>query len=302
MKPSYAKMQSKPNARLDLPDLELVLALHRGRTLAGAAERLQVDTSTVFRSIKRIEKDLGELLFERSRQGYAATELGLELAGYAERIEAQLEGAREAALNTSPTPSGTLRITTTDSVMQSVLLPAMARFRQLYPQIELELIASNALANLSHRDADIAIRATRSPPDHLVGIRLGTLEAAVYASKAYLEAHRHIPDYRDMDWIALDATLPDHPSQRWRRQQFPHVRPRYRMNSVLSVAGAIVQGMGVGVVPLAVLRDHPLVEIVDGPIAELETELWALAHPDTRHLQRMKLMFEFLRSSLGLNG
>lgn len=296
MKPSYARTQSK----LDLPDLELVLALHRGRTLAGAAERLQVDTSTVFRSIKRIEKELGELLFERSRQGYLATELGLALAGYAERIESQLEGAREAVLDTASSPAGSLRITTTDSVMHSVLLPAMARFAQLYPQIELELIASNALANLSHRDADIAIRATKQPPEHLVGVRLGKLEAAVYASKAYLEAHRHIPDYRDMDWIALDASLPDHPSQRWRRLHLPKVLPRYRMNSVLSVAGAVVQGMGVGVVPLAVFRDNPLVEVVHGPVAELETELWALAHPDTRHLQRMKVMLEFLRSSLGL--
>lgn len=297
MKPSYARTQSK----LELPDLELILALHRGRTLAGAAERLDVDTSTVFRSIKRIEKDLGELLFERSRQGYAATELGLELAGHAERIESQLEQAREAALHTGSTPSGTLRITTTDSVMQSVLLPAMARFSRLYPEIELELVASNALANLSHRDADIAIRATKQPPEHLVGIRLGTLASAVYASKAYLEAHRDIPDYRDMDWIALDATLPDHPSQRWRRLHHPKVLPRYRMNSVLSVAGAVIHGMGVGVVPLAVFRDNPLVEIVDGPIAELETELWALAHPDTRHLQRMKVMFDFLRTSLGLS-
>lgn len=296
MKAPYAKTQSA----LDLPDLELVLALHRGRTLAGAAERLKVDASTVFRSIKRIEKDLGELLFERSRQGYAATELGLELAGYAERIEAQLEGAREAALNTSSEPSGTLRITTTDSVMQAVLLPAMARFAQVYPRIELELVVSNALANLSHRDADIAIRATKQPPEHLVGVKLGRLEAAVYGSKAYLEAHRDVPDYRDMDWIALDATLPDHPSQRWRRLRHPKVAPRYRMNSVLSVAGAVVNGMGVGVVPLMLFRDNPLVEIVDGPIAELETELWALAHPDARHLQRMKVMFEFLRGALGL--
>ncbi|MCA1854487.1 LysR family transcriptional regulator [Massilia oculi] len=295
MKPPYARTQSK----LDLPDLELVLALHRGRNLAGAAERLGVDTSTVFRSIKRIEKELGELLFERSRQGYAATELGLELAGYAERIESQLEQAREAVLHTGSSPSGTLRITTTDSVMQSVLLPAMAKFALLYPEIELELVASNTLASLSQRDADIAIRATRQPPEHLVGVRLGTLQAAVYASRAYLEAHRHVPDYRDMDWIALDATLPDHPSQRWRRQHLPKVVPRYRMNSVLSVAGAVVHGMGVGVVPLAVFKDNPLVQIVDGPIAELETELWALAHPDTRHLQRMRVMFEFLRTSLG---
>lgn len=297
MKPAYARTQSK----LALPDLELILALHRGRTLAGAAERLRVDTSTVFRSIKRIEKDLGELLFERGRRGYAATELGLALAGHAERIEAQLEQAREAALHTAGSPSGTLRITTTDTVMHSLLLPAMAQFTRLYPEIELELVIANALANLSQRDADIAIRATRQPPEHLVGIRLGTLAAAVYASKAYLEAHPDLSHYRDMDWIALDATLPDHPSQRWRRQQLPKVVPRYRMNSVLSVAGAVIQGMGAGVVPLVVFRDNPLVEIVHGPIPDLETQLWALAHPDTRHLQRMKVMLEFLRNSLNLD-
>ena len=71
MKSSYAQTQSP----LDFEDLELVLALIRGKTLAGAAEKLKLDASTVFRSIKRIEADLGELLFERSKQGYLPTEL-----------------------------------------------------------------------------------------------------------------------------------------------------------------------------------------------------------------------------------
>lgn len=294
MKSSYAKMQST----LSLADLELLLALVRGRSLHGAAERLHVDTSTIFRSIKRIEKDLGELLFERGRQGYLPTELGRELAGHAERIESQLQEAREAAAKGGSEPAGPLRITTTDTVLNSLLLPVLGGFTAAYPQIDLDLIATNALANLSQRDADVAIRATRKPPEYLVGSRLGTLASAVFAAGSYLERAGGKLELEQADWIALDESLADHPSTRWRRQRYPKVQPRYRCNSVLSVAGSVVWGLGVGVAPMFMLEDHPQVRIVEGPLEELETELWILAHPDIRHLKRVKLLFEFLRENL----
>jgi len=296
MKASYAKMQSA----LNLADLELLLALVRGRTLGGAAERLKLDASTVFRSIKRIEKDLGELLFERSRQGYLPTELARKLASYAERIEAQLQEAREIACKSSDEPSGTLRITTTDTILHGLLLPVLGRFTTAYPKIELELVVTNALADLSRRDADVAIRATKKPPEHLVGSRLGTLTSAVFAAHAYLARKPQALRLEDADWVALDDTLPDHPSVKWRRQHYPKVTMRYRCDSVLSVAGAVLWGLGVGVAPMLLLKDNPQVRIVEGPVAELETDLWLLAHPDIRHLQRVKLLFDFLRENLAV--
>jgi DNA-binding transcriptional LysR family regulator len=296
MKPSYAKTQSS----LALADLELLLALVRGRTLAGAAERLKLDASTVFRSVKRIEKDLGELLFDRSRQGYLPTELALRLADHAERIESQLNAAREDALKSSSEPSGSLRITTTDTILHGLLLPVLAGFAAAYPRIELELIAANALADLSRRDADVAIRATRKPPEHLVGTRLGTLSAAVFASHAFLTRNERPLQFEKLDWVALDESLVDHPSLKWRRQRYPKLVPRFRCNSVMSVAGAVIWGMGVGVVPLFLMKNNPYVEIVDGPLKELETDLWILAHPDIRHLQRVKLLFDYLKEHLAL--
>ncbi|SFC31832.1 LysR family transcriptional regulator [Massilia yuzhufengensis] len=296
MKPSYAKLQSK----LDLQDLETILALQRGRNLAGAAERLKVDASTVFRAIKRIEKDIGEVLFERSRQGYLATELGRELAGYAEQIETRLEEAREAAFNQSSEPSGKLRITLTDTLLHSVLLPVLARFTASYPRIELELVTTNVLANLSQREADIAIRVTSSPPEHLVGIRLGTMRSAIYAGKDYLATQPAGKHYSEMDWIALDDSLPDHPSQQWRRAHYPKLAPRHKASNLLAVGGAVVNGLGVGIVPLAVLREHPQVAMLEGPVPELDIGLWLLAHPDTRYLARMKAMFAFLRTAIVL--
>lgn len=296
MKPSYAKLQSK----LGLQGLETILALHRGRTLAGAAERLKVDASTVFRAIKRIEADVGELLFDRGRQGYTATELGRVLASHAERIETQLEEAREAAFHQASAPAGVLRITLTDTLLHTVLLPVLARFAERYPDIRLELASTNVLVNLSQREADIAIRATNAPPEHLAGIRLGTMRSAVYGGAGYLAGQPQGRHYSEMDWIALDDSLPDHPSQHWRRARHPQAVPRHKVGNLLAVAGAVVNGLGVGVVPLAVMRDHPQVTMLDGPLPELDIGLWLLAHPDTRYLGRMKAMFDFLRTAVAL--
>lgn len=297
MKTDYARMQSA----LSVADLELVLALERGKSLGGAAERLRVDASTVFRSIKRIEKDVGELLFERSRQGYLPTELGRALAVHAERIESQLQEAREAAFRRSAEPSGVLRITTTDTILHGLLLPVLNGFAAACPKIDLELVSTNALANLSQRDADVAIRATRKPPEHLVGNRLGTLASAVFAAQSYLDRQPLPLRLEGADWIALDESLADHPSVRWRRQRYPKVQPRYRCNSVLSASGAIVWGLGVGVAPMFLLQDNPQVRIVEGPVPELETDLWMLAHPDVRHLQRVRILFDYLREQLKLD-
>lgn len=296
MKSDYARTQSC----LSLGDLELVLALVRGGTLAGAADRLRLDTSTVFRSIKRLEKNLNERLFERSKQGYMPTELALELAAYAERIDTHLSEARERLSHNSGEPSGVLRITTTDTVLHGLLLPVLNRFAAAYPKIDLELLSSNALANLSQRDADVAIRATKKPPENLVGQKLGTMDNAVYIHRSLLPSGRRQINLAAMDWIILDDTLANHPSYKWWRQHYPKATSRFRCNSVMSIGGAIVNGFGVGVAPCFLMNGHPDVVMLEGPLEELKNDLWILAHPDIRHLQRVKLLFDFLKENVTL--
>ena len=296
MKVSYAKTQSK----LKLTDLQLILALVRGRTLAGAADRLGMDASTVFRSIKRVEKEVGEMLFDRGRQGYSPNDMALALSACAERIEDQLQQARDAVFKSGSEPGGVVRITTTDTILQGLLLPLLGEFSKTYPRIELELVATNVIANLSRRDADVAFRATRKPPEHLVGARLGTISAALFGSSEYLgrQAVPLAPEHAD--WIALDESLAEHPSVKWRHNRFPKLVPKYRCDSVLSVAGAVVAGMGIGVAPVFLMNGRAGVEIVEGPLPELETDLWMLAHPDSRQLQRVRVMFDFFRDKLKL--
>src|SRR5262245_7957660 len=95
---------------LGAAELALLLALVRGGNLPAAAQLAGVDTSTVFRTLQRAERSLGQRLFERSRAGYRATELATRLAEHAERIEAELEAARSAAQAREATVSGLVRI------------------------------------------------------------------------------------------------------------------------------------------------------------------------------------------------
>ena len=147
--------------RLSALDLEVVLALVRAGNLAEAGERLSLDASTVFRTIQRIEKGLGQRLFERSRLGYLPSELTQELAGHAEQLEARLELARSAAQESPEQVAGAVRITTTDTFLHGLLAPALRDLQRMHPLLTYDLHASNELAILTRQDADIALRATR---------------------------------------------------------------------------------------------------------------------------------------------
>jgi DNA-binding transcriptional LysR family regulator len=72
------------------------------------------------------------------------------------------------------------------------------------------------------------------------------------------------------------------------RQHYPKIVAKFRCNSVMPVAGAIINGLDVGVAPCFLMNGHPDVEIIEGPLDELKTDLWILAHPDICHLQRVK--------------
>lgn len=291
-------MIAKAQYRIGSADLEVTLALVRGGTLAAAADRLGIDASTVFRSLQRLERGLGRALFERTRAGYVATELATQLAEHAERLEAALEAAR-STLEAAPSQvSGTVRITTTDTVLHGLVAPALHALQPQHPLLNYELHAGNELASLTRRDADIAVRATQRPPPHLVGRQLGPIRVALYSAKD--GATLADVDAGKADWIAPDDALPEHPSVVWRKRRYPKVSPRYRVNSILTVLELVALGLGVGVVPLFLAERRADVLRLTAPLDECETQLWLLAHPESRHLRRVATVYAHLAQTVSM--
>ena len=293
-------MNASTQYKLGAADLETVLALVRGGTLAGAGERLGVDASTVFRSLQRIERGLGQALFERSRSGYRAFELAQSLAEHAEQLELALDSARSAAQLRPDEVSGTVRVSTTDTILHGLVAPALKDLRALHPLLSFELHTGNELASLARRDADIAVRATKRPPQHLVGQHVGPIRVALFAAKK-----GPIKRYADVEagrapWVAPDDALPGHPSVVWRKRHFPKVVPSYRVNSILTVMELVGLGLGVGVVPLFLAKSHSNLTQLTEVLDECQTELWLLTHPESRHLRRVSAVYGHLARVLSL--
>ena len=293
-------MIAKTQYKMSSGDLGVTLALVRGGTLATAGERLGIDASTVFRSLQRIERGLGRLLFERTRSGYLATELATELAVHAEQMEVALEAARSSVEAAPAKISGTVRITTTDTILHGLVAPALRSLQTVHPLLSYELHTGNELASLTRRDADIAVRATKRPPQHLLGKHIGPIRVALYAAKK--GGVRKFTDVEagKSDWIAPDDALPEHPSVVWRKRHFPKAAPRYRVNSILSVLELVALGLGVGIVPLFLAEGRGDVVRLTEPLDECETELWLLTHPESRHLRRVGAVYSHLAQTMNM--
>ena len=191
-----------------------------------------------------------------------------------------------------------MRLTTTDTLLHGLLAPALAALHRAQPRLQFALHTGNELASLTRRDADIALRATRKPPEHLVGRRIGPVRVALYAARTSAIRHWHQVEAGEAAWVAPDDGLPDHPSVRWRQKHFPTLQPAFRTGSVQSVAELVAQGLGVGVLPLFLAEPRRALRRLTEPLDEAETDLWLLTHPDLRQSARVRAFMDFMAAEI----
>lgn len=289
-------MDAKTQYKLSAAEMDIILCVTRTGTLAEAGSRLGLDDSTISRALRRIEKGLGQHLFERSRSGVKPTELALRLAGHAERIESELDAARTLVHSPGEEIAGNIHITTTDAIASGLLLPALTPLGIAYPRLEFMVNTGNELLSLTKRDADLALRATQQAPEHLVGKNVGLIHSALYCAPD----HDLPQDPADWRWIAVDDALPEHPSVRWRKQAHPGAHPAIRVNSIVGVTDAVLCGLGVGVLPLFLAARHPHLRRIEVVPERFATQLWLLMLPESRHLRRISTVYQHLASHLKL--
>ncbi len=293
-------MNANLQYKLSAQDLDLLLVLTRSGTLSVAAERLGVDSSTVFRALQRIERGIGQPLFLRNRSGYLPSETALRLVAHAERMEAEIEAARSVLQSEPEQVSGRVRITTTDTILHGLVAPLLKSCRLLHPLLVFDLHTGNEPANLMRRDVDIAIRATKHPPEHLIGKCLGSIRVALYAPNEMEISSLDDALSKGIDWIAPDEALPEHPSVLWRKRHYPKIVPAYSVSSILTAADAVALGMGVAVLPLFLAESRTDLKRVSDVLDECETALWLLTHPESRHLRRVSVTYSYLANELAL--
>ena len=282
-------------------DLQFFVAVGRSGSIAGAARALRVNHSTVLRRIASLEAALGVRLFDRLSGGYALTVAGNELNEGLAGLDEQVEAAQRHLTGRDAAITGTIRVTTTDTLLQGLLMPVLARFHAQHPGVQVQVTVNNNFASLTQREADVALRGSNKPPANLVGRRVGDVQTAPYASRAYLKSRGRRAGFADDRWIGLDDTLAHLEQAKWLRKQVPEERVALRVDSLVGMVDAVAHGLGVGMLlcPLADARSE-LVRLAP-PDPAFTTQVWILTHPDLRQVARIRAFTQFVFDALSVD-
>ncbi len=279
-------------------DLQHVLAVAEHGSLANAARVLGVNHTTVLRRVGALERRLGVRLFDRLPTGYTLTAAGEELAGAARAMQDTAHAVERRLLGQDLQLTGTVRVTTTDTLAVTVMPAALAGFSAVHPDVALEMTTATAIANLSKRDADVAVRPTTQPPAHLVGRRVADVGFAIYGAPAYLA---RVPAKRDLArhaWVAPDDSLATTTIARWMARELPDVRPVLRADTLTALAHAAVAGHGLVALPCYLGDMVRGLRRVRGVIPAMGAQLWVLTHADLRTAARIRAITDWLVNAL----
>lgn len=280
--------------RLSWDDICLIHAIGSAQTLSGAARSLGVSHPTIYRKLNAIEEKLGAVFFQRSRTGYTPTVAALEVCDLFDKLRHEVDLTERRITGQDLRPSGSVRLTTTDSLLFGWLSPVLATFGQTYPDIDLSVVVSNDFLNLTRREADIAVRPSVTPPQSMSVKKVGVIQQAVYASRNMLRREPEGTKVPYLDWVGPDDSMHYPVLRDWMRSNGYDQFCRYRSNSVLDMFSAAKQGIGASVLPCYLAGSCETLTKQSPLIAELATDLWLVTHPDLRKTERIRLLIDWI--------
>ncbi|MBT9383001.1 LysR family transcriptional regulator [Pseudooceanicola sp. CBS1P-1] len=274
-----------PASALDWNAVRLFLAVARAGSLTLAAGRTGLSQPTLGRRIDALEAQLGTTLFLRGRRGVVLTDAGADLLVRAEAMAAEADAFQRAATGRKTVPAGDVRITASRVVSTYLLPPILTALGQSDPQIHIDVVASDEVANLLRRDADIAVRMVRPTQPELIARKIGELRLGAFAAPSYVQAHglpepeaQSLLSHRllgyDRSTLILDGL---------RAAGLQTTRDAFalRTDDQIVYAHLLASGAGIGFSPVALARRQGLIPVpLPVPIPPLP--VWLVAHRDLR--------------------
>lgn len=271
---------------------KLLLALHRAGTVRGAAKALGVNHATISRRLSQIHLEVRTPIFEQKAQGYKVTESGMEYIRAAEKFELLAFEAERRQRALSENLSGTIRLSIGEPLAQILLKDNIARFSQEHPNIDLIVETSVDLIDLDRSEADVVVRASNSPPDHLVGRRLFPFYLCEYCAKDYLQD----TPYEARQWLHYSKS--QQPRAWIESSTHPDAATGFQSDDLMFLLKAAESGFGMIRTACYMGDASPhLMRLPDAQTIKAQ-DLWVLTHPDLRRTKRIKSMMQHLATAL----
>ena len=278
-------------------------------SFTGAAQHLNTTTAYCSRAVSDLEAHLRTRLLNRTTRRIALTEAGERYLQRCEQILAYVEQAEAEAGDAHARPSGRLKVHAMSSFGLHYVVPAVGRYQQRYPDVQIELTLAQRVPDLLDEGYDVSLTlATDLPDSGLVSQRLGSAFSIVCASPDYLE-RRGVPQVpSDLTrHTCLQMVTPIYPLNEWifdgpnGTESVTFSAPTFQVNVAEAMALAIREGMGVGLIPIysaiSGLRSGELVWVLP-EYSSQEMNVYAL-YASRQYLDaKIRTWVEFMRDEL----
>jgi DNA-binding transcriptional LysR family regulator len=250
--------------RANLNDLNAFLAVAQERSFTKAAARLGVSQSALSHTIRELEARLGIRLLTRTTRSVSPTEAGerllLHVGPRLEEVAAELEALAEFR----DRPAGTIRITATEYVVDTILWPKLAKFLPKYPDIKVELINDNRLTDIVAQRYDAGVRSGEQIAKDMIAVPNGPdARMAVVGAPGYFKQRPEPQRPRDLvDHECINLRLPTHGGlyawefEKGKREVKVRVDGRLVLNGTTQILKAALAGFGLAYVPEDLALPH----------------------------------------------
>jgi len=284
-------VQKSPElAQVDWDGLRYFLAVARAGTVSGAARELRVEHTTIARRIDALERELGARLFLRNPRGYVPTSVGEALVEAAESINVEVERVVRIARGQDVEVEGSVRVATADLLATHLVVPALPGLLRAHAELSVEIVSDTRQHDLSHREADLALRLGGSSDERLIARKLGRLGFGLYAARG----KRRSIDLQSATYVAFDESVGHLPHDDWLAEHAPKARVVVRSNRQQTLIEAVRQGLGLGILPcVAADGDRSLVRL-KGPEQVFSRDISLLVHADLQRSRRVRAVMDGL--------
>ncbi|MCA2010556.1 LysR family transcriptional regulator [Pararhodobacter sp. CCB-MM2] len=284
---------------MDWDKLRIFHAVADAGSLTHAGDTLGLSQSAVSRQIRGLEESLGTTLFHRHARGLILTEQGELLFDATRAMSKRLETASARIRDSEEEVYGELRVTSTTAFGTLWLAPRLPTLYAKYPELKIDLMLEERVLDLPMREADVAIRMKEPSQADLIRKRLMGVRMRLYASQEYLRQngtphsiaeiaqHRLVCQNANAHQVSAGAALV-------RELMTQQIRTTFTVNNYFGVLQAVVNHLGVGVLPDYLTEDFPQLVRVLPDVESAEVPVF-LAYPEElRHSKRVSAFRDFV--------
>jgi DNA-binding transcriptional LysR family regulator len=186
------------------------LAAVEAGSLSAASRKVGMPLATVSRKVSELEAHLRTKLINRTSRRLTLTDAGRSYVTGCKRILEDLEEIERAAAGEYAAPRGDLVITAPIVFGRLHVLPVVADFLTVYPDIDIRIVLADRVLNLHEDAVDIAVRIGALPDSSLIATRIGTIRQIICGSPGYFAAKGTLKspeELRHHDCVTFDGLM-----------------------------------------------------------------------------------------------